>query len=572
MAKEAQAPAKASGENIERFGYKQELRRGMGLWDVVLYGVLFMVIIAPQSIFGTIQQNSHGMTPLVYIIGFVAILFTAMSYMRMSKRFPIAGSVYSYVQRGINPHVGFMAGWLILLDYILVPGLLIVMVMNWGVALIPGSPAWLWGVVFIAFNTFANIRGIQMNRGVDWVIFVVEILAVIAFIALGCTFLAGGGANGFTMDPIYQPGEVDLHFVAAGISIAALSFLGFDGMSTLAEETHEPEKNIGKGIIIALSIIIVVFVAQTYIAACVQPDWANTDPDMGFFDSVMIVGGEGFYKIMLVVNIVAVGIANIMNAQIASSRLLYSMGRQGASEVPDALGGVHLPGRCHLVLGVAPDGSHELAGRVRELRRSVVVHHVELRGVFVLLREGEAVPFGQGRAHVPGVPVDRHRHLGVRVHRLCDDDLHRGHRVAGDRPCHRRGEVEGLQRGARGVQELGGVEERTPLRLRPRRRASARHSRVLWAGAACGYLVPSAGCACAFEVKFRVEAAPFRSGVFDCEKGRFCVLRGLAGGAGARERGGRGRVAGRVGSRAAGRLANGDVCGRSTRPMPAAVR
>ena len=127
--------------------------------------------------------------------------------------------------------------------------------------------------------------------------------------------------------------------MAAGISIAALSFLGFDGMSTLAEETHEPEKNIGKGIIIALSIIIVVFVAQTYIAACVQPDWANTDPDMGFFDSVMIVGGEGFYKIMLVVNIVAVGIANIMNAQIASSRLLYSMGRDGV--IPRIFGKVH---------------------------------------------------------------------------------------------------------------------------------------------------------------------------------------------------------------------------------------
>ena len=102
-----------SGGQLEQFGYKQELRRSMGLWDVVLYGVLFMVIIAPQSIFGSIQLNSHGMTPLVYIIGFVAIIFTAMSYMRMSKRFPIAGSVYSYVQRGINPHVGFIAGWLI---------------------------------------------------------------------------------------------------------------------------------------------------------------------------------------------------------------------------------------------------------------------------------------------------------------------------------------------------------------------------------------------------------------------------------------------------------------------------
>ena len=195
---EQKAPAKGNaGDNIEQFGYKQELRRGMGLWDVVMYGVLFMVIIAPQSIFGSIQQNSHGMTPLVYIIGFVAIMFTAMSYMRMSGRFPIAGSVYSYVQRGINPHVGFIAGWLILLDYILVPSLLIVMVMNWGTALIPNSPAWLWAVVFIAFNTFVNIRGIQMSRGVDWVIFVIEVLAVIAFIALGCNFIMGGGGVAF---------------------------------------------------------------------------------------------------------------------------------------------------------------------------------------------------------------------------------------------------------------------------------------------------------------------------------------------------------------------------------------
>lgn len=150
---------------------------------------------------------------------------------------------------------------------------------------------------------------------------------------------AAAARGGFVLDPIYQPGQVDAHFVAAGISIAALSFLGFDGMSTLAEETHEPEKNIGKGIIIALSIIIVVFVAQTYIAAIVQPDWAATDPDMGFFDSVYLVGGPVFYKIMLLVNIVAVGIANIINAQMASSRLLYSMGRDGV--IPRVFGKVH---------------------------------------------------------------------------------------------------------------------------------------------------------------------------------------------------------------------------------------
>ncbi|MEG0455460.1 MAG: APC family permease [Bacteroides sp.] len=312
----------------------------MTLKDVILYGVLFMVIIAPQSIFGEIQLASGGMTPLVYIVGFVAISFTAMSYMRMSKRFPIAGSVYSYVQRGINPHVGFMAGWLILLDYVFVPSLLYVMVANWGVALVPGSPWYVWVLVFVAFNTFVNIRGVSITKGVDWIIFAIEILALIGFIYLGCTFImGGGGAGAFTLDPIYQPGKIDLSFIATACSIACLSFLGFDGMSTLAEETVQPERNIGRGIIIALCIMVVVFVAQTYIAALILPDWANTNAETGFFDAALLAGGPLLQKGLLVVNIVAVGIANIMNAQMASSRLLFSMGRDGV--IPRFFGKVH---------------------------------------------------------------------------------------------------------------------------------------------------------------------------------------------------------------------------------------
>ncbi|MFR1639039.1 MAG: APC family permease [Eggerthellaceae bacterium] len=181
------------------------------------------------------------MTPLVYIIGFVAILFTAMSYMRMSKRFPIAGSVYSYVQRGINPHVGFMAGWLILLDYVLVPSLLIVMVMNWGVALVPGSPAWLWAVAFIAFNTFVNIRGIQMSRGVDWVIFIVEIGRGRVHRSWHHFVLGGGGAGGFVLDPIYQPGQVDA--LRGGGHLHRGAFVpGLRRHVHAGRGTHEPER------------------------------------------------------------------------------------------------------------------------------------------------------------------------------------------------------------------------------------------------------------------------------------------------------------------------------------------
>ena len=258
MSKPIQTPGSTDNSSLEQFGYKQELRRGMGLWDVVLYGVLFMVIIAPHSIWGLVQQDALGMSTLVYIVGFIAIFFTALSYVRMSNKFPIAGSVYSYVQRGINPHVGFISGWLILLDYCITPALLYVLVANWGTMLVPGSPWYLWVIVFVAFNTFVNIRGISMTRGIDFVIFAVEILAVIAFIALGCNFIMGGGGAGeFNADPLWQPGKVDAHFLAAGISIAALNFLGFDGISTLAEETNEPQKNIGRGILIVLGLIIV---------------------------------------------------------------------------------------------------------------------------------------------------------------------------------------------------------------------------------------------------------------------------------------------------------------------------
>ena len=343
MSKPIQTPGSTDNSSLEQFGYKQELRRGMGLWDVVLYGVLFMVIIAPHSIWGLVQQDALGMSTLVYIVGFIAIFFTALSYVRMSNKFPIAGSVYSYVQRGINPHVGFISGWLILLDYCITPALLYVMVANWGTMLVPGSPWYLWVIVFVAFNTFVNIRGISMTRGIDFIIFAVEILAVIAFIALGTNFIMGGGGAGeFNADPLWQPGKVDAHFLAAGISIAALNFLGFDGISTLAEETNEPQKNIGRGILIALGIIIVCFVAQTYIASLVQPDWQSWSPEHAenaWFYGCQMIGGDLFMNIMLIINIVAIGIANIMNAQLAASRLLYSMGRDAV--IPRIFGKVH---------------------------------------------------------------------------------------------------------------------------------------------------------------------------------------------------------------------------------------
>ncbi|HWQ78810.1 MAG TPA: APC family permease [Anaerovoracaceae bacterium] len=315
---------------IERFGYKQELKRALTLKDVVLYGMLFMVIIAPQSIYGEIQLASGGLTPLVYIVGAIAISFTAMAYMHMSNRFPIAGSVYTYVQRGINPHVGFIAGWLILLDYVFVPSLLYALVAAWGVALVPQIPWFVWILIFVVFNTVVNIRGMEMTKGVDWVMFILETGILIFFVIIGLKFvLGGGGYGGLSAAPFFQPGKVDANFIASAASIACLSFLGFDGISTLAEETIHPEKTVGKGVLISLIAIAGVFVLQTYVAALIQPDWSSINPATGFFDAAAAAGGEGLRTALLVINILAVGIANIMAAQTATARMLYGMGRDG---------------------------------------------------------------------------------------------------------------------------------------------------------------------------------------------------------------------------------------------------
>ena len=110
--------------SVEQFGYKQELHRALTFRDLLVYGMIFMVPIAPFGVFGYVWDGAQGMVALAYLIGMVAMFFTAMSYWSMSRAFPVSGSVYAYAQRGIHPIVGFFAGWLILLDYILVPSLL----------------------------------------------------------------------------------------------------------------------------------------------------------------------------------------------------------------------------------------------------------------------------------------------------------------------------------------------------------------------------------------------------------------------------------------------------------------
>lgn len=314
-----------------------QLVRVLKLRDLVFYGCVMMTLTAPWAVFGQVENASGGMTPLVYLVGSVAMLFTALSYRQMSIEFPMGGSVYTYVQHGINPHVGFIAGWMILLDYIFVPALLYRMVSSIGEETFT-IPYWVWILIFIGVDVAINVSGVKYTAHADLILFYTQLAALIVFMIGAVIFIAHGHAD-FSVKPIYQPGKVNLQFIASACTIAALSFLGFDGISTLAEESVNPKRDVGRATIVALMICGFLFILQTYLACCVLPDWKTTDPVTGFFDAATVAVGPWFNLFMVIITLLSAGIANTMVAQSSAARLLCIMGRDNV--IPRFFGKIH---------------------------------------------------------------------------------------------------------------------------------------------------------------------------------------------------------------------------------------
>ncbi|EPY11501.1 APC family permease [Paenibacillus alvei] len=327
--------------NLEQFGYKQELKRSLSFWDLLIYGLIFMVPIAPFGIYGYVAQGSFGMVSLTYLIGMVGMVFTALSYARMSEAFPIAGSVYSYAQRGINEHVGFFAGWVILLDYILIPSLLYLISASALGAIIPEIPSYVWLLTFIGINTVIKIFGIEITAKANKIIVTLQLLILAVFITAAVIAVAKG-VNGatFTFKPLYDQAHFNIGTIMGAVSIAVLSFLGFDAVSTLAEETNGGKKAVGRSIVFSLLVIGIMFIVQTWVAALLWPDYTTFEnADVAFYQIAELAGGPWLKWTTIIATALAWGIANSLVAQAAISRILYSMARD--KKLPGILAKVH---------------------------------------------------------------------------------------------------------------------------------------------------------------------------------------------------------------------------------------
>jgi amino acid transporter len=372
--------------SLENLGYRQELRRALTVRDLVVYGMVFMVPISPFGVFGFVFKDAKGMVPLTYLVGMVGMFFTAMSYASMSRAFPVAGSVYSYVGRGLREAAGFLAGWLILLDYILVPALLYIFSSVALRPLFPAVPDVVWLVAFVGFNAAVNLVGIHLTARVNFYMLGLQIATLTLFVVAGLLALyRGQGAGSLTLSPVYDPAVFSLATVAGATSIAVLSFLGFDGISTLAEESVGGRGSVARATMASLLVVGLLFILQTWIAADLARGMRFSSPETAFYEIAGRAGGPQLRLLTIGANILASGVANALAAQAAVSRILYAMARDG--KLPAALARVHPRYRTPYVSTLVVAGISVLVGvlfatRLEDLTR--IVNFGALSGFLLL--------------------------------------------------------------------------------------------------------------------------------------------------------------------------------------------
>jgi amino acid transporter len=308
------------------------LHRRLTTISAALFGLSYICPTVIISTFGLLAQTTHGASASAYLVATLAVLLTALSYGRMAARYPQAGSAYTYVANVATPAIGFLTGWVLILDYLFIPMVICLFTAKAFEVLAPGISFRFW-VVAVAFcTTCINILGIQIADRVNLSIMAAQLAVLLAFAALCMSFVGSPAhAAAWSLAPFVNPAAT-VPAIMGGAAIAAYSFLGFDAVTTLSEETLDPTRNIPRATFLAAAAGGLIFLAVSFLMTLVHPGEAFRDLDNAGFEIIAAVGGPRFLRIFTAVLIVSY-IAAVMCAQAGSSRLLYVMGRDGVMPV-----------------------------------------------------------------------------------------------------------------------------------------------------------------------------------------------------------------------------------------------
>lgn len=316
------------------------LRRSLTLRDLVVYGLLFIAPMAPVGVFGALDAKSHGVVPLVYVAATVAMAFTAYSYARMVRVVPQAGSVYAYAREGLGESAGFAAGWMTLLDYLLIPAVAYLFA---GIAmeeLVPAVDQWVWTVLAVLVTTALNLSGVRTAAAVGFVVLLLEIAVLLLFVAAALVVLVRQGPERDWLTPFTGDRGFSARAVLSAVSVAVLSYLGFDAIANFAEEARGSVRGraapspVARALVGCLLLAGLLFVLQTYLVALLSEDssreLAERPQEQGAAFYVAVEEAVGGWLHTTVAASKALGAAfAALAGQAAAARLMFAMARDG---------------------------------------------------------------------------------------------------------------------------------------------------------------------------------------------------------------------------------------------------
>ncbi|WP_030143123.1 APC family permease [Mycetocola saprophilus] len=305
------------------------LARTLKLPSLVLFGLAYLTPLIVLGIFGVIASQTGGASASAYLIALIAMLFTASSYGRMAKAYPVAGSAYTYVRRTIGGRIGFLVGWSVILDYMFLPMVIWLIGGSYLQAQFPGVPMPVWILGFIVITSVLNVIGLKVADRANLILMSFQILVIVIFVALSIASVVNtNGPSGLFSAGPFTGINAGFAGIAGGAAVAAYSFLGFDAVTTLTEETIEPRRTVPKAIMLVALIGGGIFVIVAYVAQLVHPGGTFTDSDTAAFQIATKIGGNLFGAVFLAALVVAQFTSGLA-AQASGSRLLYAMGRDG---------------------------------------------------------------------------------------------------------------------------------------------------------------------------------------------------------------------------------------------------
>ncbi|WP_341636835.1 APC family permease [Staphylococcus casei] len=307
-----------------------KLKQSLSLYQVVMFGLAYMAPMIVFGTYGTLYETTNGFVPYAYLFATIAMLFTAYSYGQMAKAFPSAGSAYTFVSKSLHPSLGFMVGWTILLDYLFLPLVIWLIGAEYLTTAFPMISSWAWIIIFIVVTTLVNIIGINTTTSMNLLIMIFQLLVIVIFIILCIWSVVHGMGEGHLVSKhILSLKGNPISPILAGAAIACYSFLGFDAVTTLAEETNNPRKTIPKAIMLITIIGGFLFVLVAYVLSITIPNFnAIHNTESAAFEIAKIVGGN-FLSALFLSGLVLAQLASGLSAQTSGARLLYAMGRDG---------------------------------------------------------------------------------------------------------------------------------------------------------------------------------------------------------------------------------------------------